>query len=241
MQTIILVVAVLVLVLALILKKVLFSKSSSSRGTTCLLLGLPNSGKTALFFRLKDGELKPTHTSIHENDATFELAGEDRRQQVHIIDVPGHSRVRVRFNHYLPITGTIVFMIDTIDFSTNVNQVGEYLYDLLTNGQIVRRQIPILIACNKSDISVQNKDFVKKKLALELNKLRETRSSAVQQHNESGSSSDDSQVDLVEDVKREFSFDDEQCLRTNITFTDLSVAQGSNVETVREFILSNGN
>jgi signal recognition particle receptor subunit beta len=202
---------------------------SKSTKNTCLLLGIPNSGKTALFFRLKDDQVKSTHTSMKENEATFALNG----KELNLVDVPGHPRVRVRYQHYIPVTGCIVFLVDTIDVSSNVNLIGEFLFDLLTNANIVKRRIPILIACNKTDVSVHNKDYVKKQLEVELNKIRSTRTSQMTMQQEV----DSNVVDLVEDVQREFTFD-EDSVRTDVQFVDCSVTKKP-LTSIVDFIGSN--
>ncbi|WJX12651.1 hypothetical protein P8452_03122 [Trifolium repens] len=51
---------------------------------------------------------------------------------VHIVDVPGHSRLRPKLDEYLPQAVGIVFVVDALDFLPNCGASSEYLYDLLT-------------------------------------------------------------------------------------------------------------
>ncbi|KAK2424227.1 signal recognition particle receptor subunit beta [Trifolium repens] len=51
---------------------------------------------------------------------------------VHIVDVPGHSRLRPKLDEYLPQAAGIVFVVDALDFLPNCGASSEYLYDLLT-------------------------------------------------------------------------------------------------------------
>jgi signal recognition particle receptor subunit beta len=218
-----------------------FYSSLISPGNTCLILGPVNSGKTALFFKLQDksSDLKQTHTSMKENEAKIVISGEGSQKDraVHLVDIPGHERVRSRYQHYLPVTSCIIFMIDTIDFSSNVTQVGEYIFDLLTNSHVVKRKIPILVVCNKSDISVHNKEFVKKELAAELNKIRATRTSQMHMAGQTDDLSNNTTVDLVEDVQRAFSFEPES-LRTRVEFVDFSLKNNKDLSKIENFIAS---
>lgn len=60
----------LVLLIAFYIYRTRFS-STGQRGDTWLLLGAMGSGKTALYYRLKQGLFRPTQTSLKENDSVF--------------------------------------------------------------------------------------------------------------------------------------------------------------------------
>lgn len=67
-----------------------------------------------------------------------------------MIDIPGHPRVRRVFESYLPRARAVVFMVDSVDFSSSKGNAADALYDLLTQPLAVRRRLPILLACNKA-------------------------------------------------------------------------------------------
>ncbi|KAD5802684.1 hypothetical protein E3N88_14044 [Mikania micrantha] len=70
---------------------------------------------------------------------------------VHLVDVPGHSRLRHKLDEYLP------------------RAAGMYLYDILTKASVVKRKIPLLILCNKVDkVTAHTKDFIRKQLEKEI-------------------------------------------------------------------------
>jgi GTP-binding protein EngB required for normal cell division len=44
-----------------------------------------------------------------------------------------------------------------------------YLYDLLTKGSVVRKKIPLLILCNKTDkVTAHTKEFIRRQLEKEM-------------------------------------------------------------------------
>jgi hypothetical protein len=63
-------IAGLLLLIAFIIYRRKFS-ATGQRGNTFVLTGRMNAGKTALFYALRQGEFRATHTSMMENDATF--------------------------------------------------------------------------------------------------------------------------------------------------------------------------
>ncbi|KAE9607080.1 hypothetical protein Lal_00025717 [Lupinus albus] len=153
-----------------------------AKANTIVLTGLSGSGKTILFYQLRDGSThQGTVTSMEPNEGTFVLHGETTKKgkikPVHIVDVPGHSRLRPKLDEYLPQAAGVVFVVDALDFLPNCRAASEYLYDLLTKGSIVKKKIPLLILCNKTDkVTAHTKDFIRRQLEKEIDKLRTSRS-----------------------------------------------------------------
>ncbi|KAF3784957.1 Signal recognition particle receptor subunit beta [Nymphaea thermarum] len=152
-----------------------------SKANTIVLAGLSGSGKTVLFYQLRDGSLhQGSVTSMDPNEGTFTLHSEaDRRgkvKPVHIVDVPGHSRLRPNLDDFLQKAAGIVFVIDAVDFLLNMQAVAEYFYDILTKASVVERKTPVLIVCNKTDkATAHTKEFIRRQLEKELEKLRTSR------------------------------------------------------------------
>ena len=46
---------------------------------------------------------------------------------VHIVDVPGHSRLRPKLDEFLPLAAGIVFVVDAVEFLPNVRAASEYV------------------------------------------------------------------------------------------------------------------
>jgi len=159
-------------------------RSQGAKRDTVLIVGLTNAGKSVLFLQLRDGKFRETHTSLIENDETFPLAlnSGEKSPVVHVVDIPGHERVRTsKFRQYLPIARGIVFVIDSDN--VQVRPIAEFLYDIFTNKLFLKRKIPLLFACNKSDMSTsQDKQEIKSLLEQELDQLRLTRRSIPDQN-----------------------------------------------------------
>lgn len=66
--------------------------------------------------------------------------------------MPGHDRIRFRYADFLPVTRSIVFVVDSTTISRQIRPVAEYLYDVLAKTIVQSQRTPVLIACNKSDM-----------------------------------------------------------------------------------------
>ncbi|RLN17524.1 signal recognition particle receptor subunit beta-like [Panicum miliaceum] len=124
----------------------------SSKSNTIVLSGISGSGKTTLF--CQKGKVRP----------------------VHIVDVPGHARLKTKLDEVLPKAAGVVFVVDAQDLLSSMQAAAEYLYDTLTKASVVKKKVPVLIFCNKTDkVTVHSKEFIKKQLEKEIKKLRESR------------------------------------------------------------------
>ncbi|CAN1151173.1 Signal recognition particle receptor subunit beta, partial [Linum perenne] len=142
--------AVLVFTTLLLILVRLFKRPKSN---TIVLSGLSGSGKTILFYQ--GHKVKP----------------------VHLVDVPGHARLRPKLDEFLPEAAGIVFVVDALEFLPNLRGVSEYLYDILTKASVVKKKVPVLICCNKTEkVTAHTKDFICKQLEKEIDKLRASRS-----------------------------------------------------------------
>ncbi|KAJ9708875.1 hypothetical protein PVL29_000731 [Vitis rotundifolia] len=181
----------------------LFKRTKSN---TIVLTGLSGSGKTTLFYQLQDGSSHlGTVTSMDPNEGTFvlhsEIAKKGKIKPVHVVDVPGHSRLRPKLDEFLPQAAGIVFVVDALEFLPNCRAASEYLlatvygfhtyihkyataimdsnlwcfickrylYDILTKSSVVKKKIPVLILCNKTDkVTAHTKEFIRKQLEKEM-------------------------------------------------------------------------
>ncbi|MBA0554436.1 hypothetical protein Golob_013535 [Gossypium lobatum] len=209
----------------------LFKRTKSN---TIVLTGLSGSGKTVLFYVLRDGSShQGTVTSMEPNEGTFVLNSESNKKgkikSVHLVDVPGHSRLRPKLDEFLPQAAGIVFVVDAVEFLPSCPSVSEYLYDILTKASVVKKKIPVLICCNKSDkVTAHTKEFIRKQIEKEMcdhyEKLRASRSAI---------SAADISNDFTLGVSGEvFSFT--QC-RNAVTVADASGLKGE-VAQVEHFI-----
>ncbi|MBA0644804.1 hypothetical protein Goklo_028920 [Gossypium klotzschianum] len=176
-------IAVLLISTLLLLSIRLFKRAKSN---TVILSGLSGSGKTVLSYQLRDGSVhQGTITSMEPNESTIVLNSDSNKKRkskpVHIVDVPGHSRLRPKLDEFLPRAAGIVFVVDSLEFLPNCHLASEYLYDILTKASVVKKKIPVLICCNKNDkVTAHTKEFIRKQMEKEMydpdDKLRASRS-----------------------------------------------------------------
>uniref|UniRef100_A0A8C6XLB2 Signal recognition particle receptor subunit beta n=1 Tax=Naja naja TaxID=35670 RepID=A0A8C6XLB2_NAJNA len=164
-------------VLVLVIWKV-FQARKSSR-TAVLLAGLCDSGKTLLFVRLLTGNFRNTQTSITDGSALYRIKN-DKNRNVTLIDLPGHESLRLQFlDRFKAAARAIVFVVDSVAFQREMKDVAEFLYQLLTDNTILKNAPPLLIACNKQDVTMaKSSKLIQQQLERELNTLRVTLSAA---------------------------------------------------------------
>ncbi|KAI3963082.1 hypothetical protein MKX01_004138 [Papaver californicum] len=178
---VVVVVGVLVFAFVFLFLVGLFQRSKSD---TIVLAGLSGSGKTVLFYQLRDGSPhQVTVTSMDPNEGNFMLHSETSRKgkikPVHVVDVPGHFRLRPKLDEYLPQTAGLIFLVDALDFLPNCRATAGYLYEILTKAVVVKKKVPVLIICNKTDkVNAHSKEFIRKQLEKEIDKLRASRTAA---------------------------------------------------------------
>ena len=61
------------------------------------------------------------------------------------------------------------FLIIKKDLDTILLLCNRYLYDILTKASVVKKKIPLLICCNKSDkVTAHSKEFIRKQMEKEM-------------------------------------------------------------------------
>ncbi|WMV21387.1 hypothetical protein MTR67_014772 [Solanum verrucosum] len=172
----------------------LFKRTTSN---TIVLTGLSGGGKTFLFYQLRDGSAhQGTMTSMEPNEGSFILHSEEDKgkmdliiadgpsvfslkgklKPVHVVDVPGHSRLRPKLDEFLPQAAGVVFVVDSVEFLPNCRPASEYLYEILTKASVVKKKVPVLLLCNKVDkVTAHTAEFIRKQLEKEIDKLRTSR------------------------------------------------------------------
>ncbi|CAG8753084.1 24057_t:CDS:2 [Gigaspora margarita] len=196
---------------------------------TFLLLGLSDSGKTSLFLKLRYGSLVQTHTSMKENEGHFIINDNGIplvKNPIHVVDVPGHEKLRFKFSDFIPITRGIIFVIDSSTCAKNSRQIAEYLYDIFAHKNV--KNIPTLIACNMSDmITALPPERIRTILENEINRLRITRTSGLDHQD----SVDD--VEFLGYESENFKFEH---LENDVVFEKCSVKEGE-INVIKEWIV----
>ncbi|XP_071607755.1 signal recognition particle receptor subunit beta [Heliangelus exortis] len=169
--------ALLVVAISLLIWRVVQGRRSSRRAV--LLLGLCDAGKTLLFSRLLTGRYRDTQTSITDSSAVYR-GSSDKSAHLTLIDLPGHESLRLQFlERFKAAARAIVFVVDSVAFQREVKDVAEFLYQVLVDGTVLKNSPPLLVACNKQDVTMaKSAKLIQQQLEKELNTLRVTRSAA---------------------------------------------------------------
>ncbi|KAK0582516.1 hypothetical protein LWI29_026456 [Acer saccharum] len=131
-----------------------------TKSNTIVLTGLSGSGKTVLFYQLQDG-------SSHQGTVTS-----NGTKQGHFLSSTKTRRVCASSRRHSVHCGCSRFLIE-LPGSFRVR----YLSDFLTKSTVVKKKIPVLICCNKTDkLTAHTKVFIRKQLEKEIDKLRTSRS-----------------------------------------------------------------
>lgn len=139
-----------------------------------------NAGKTCLFYQLKDGSTHlGTVASMQENEGTVPVRSDKDKVvgSARVVDVPGHAKLRHKAEKHLQDAAAVVFVVDATDITPHKVEAAEELFEVLTHPSVVRRRVPVLIACNKMDQEAQahSMEFVRKTLEKQLDAMRKTR------------------------------------------------------------------
>ena len=121
------------LVLMVAAAAVLFlSKRDVKQKGYVTFIGLPNSGKTALWFRYFRGCEVKTQTSMIANEEATTLGGKART----VVDYPGHLKLRHAASSVIHKSSALIFCVDSIDWEANLSSNAEYLVAILTDPEV---------------------------------------------------------------------------------------------------------
>ncbi|XP_054015843.1 signal recognition particle receptor subunit beta [Hylaeus anthracinus] len=166
--------AVVVIIITIVLLAIWHRKKSI--GNSILLTGLSDAGKTLIYAHLLCSKFVKTHTSVKENTGDITI----NNRTFKIVDIPGHERLRYKFfDRFKLSTKGLVYVIDSVTFQTDIRDVAEFLYNLLSDSAIQKK--PVLILCNKQDQTMAKGSVVIKiLLEKEINLLRMTKTSQLE-------------------------------------------------------------
>ncbi|KAK2954656.1 putative signal recognition particle receptor subunit beta [Blattamonas nauphoetae] len=119
------------------------------------LVGLKDSGKTALFNRLRSGDFQTEGNSTQVTEETF-VFHKDKidfgaNKMKTVLDFPGDEAKRSQlYNHkHFADLDLIVFVIDSTTFESSVRDVARFIYFIITHTVVRKNSIPIVIAFSK--------------------------------------------------------------------------------------------
>jgi len=163
----------------------LFLKSNSSSGlqgilpssgSTLALVGEMGAGKTTLFELLKTGRVPKTVHSLAVNQADLNLTKLGLDSTYHVVDIPGHGSFRSEYEKHFSKSRAVVFFVDAQN-DLRLADASHHLYTVLTSRALVKRRVPVVIACNKSEDGTGALSTARIRSILEtgLEKLRKSR------------------------------------------------------------------
>ena len=117
----------------------------SDEAIKVVIVGMPNSGKTTILYKLSLGEVIVSQPTVGSN--VEEVNHENLRMQVW--DLGGQENLRSHWDAYYSNTQAIVFVIDSADDSQLQTSKAEF-WSLLVNNDL--REAAILILANKQDL-----------------------------------------------------------------------------------------
>lgn len=86
---------------------------------------------------------------MKENEAPITLKN---NKTLALLDLPGFDRLRNQYWEKFKFRAKgIIFVIDSLNFMSNVHNVADLLYHYLCDSFVVSNRIPVLIACTKQD------------------------------------------------------------------------------------------
>eukprot|EP01060_Flectonema_neradi_P010561 TRINITY_DN17638_c1_g1_i5.p1 TRINITY_DN17638_c1_g1~~TRINITY_DN17638_c1_g1_i5.p1 ORF type:complete len:190 (+),score=23.83 TRINITY_DN17638_c1_g1_i5:222-791(+) len=150
----------IVVITILVLAFLTLRKPGGKVGNSFIMCGLPDSGKTALYFRLLFDITPETHTSMKPNTHSLQCTKGTKQ----LIDYPGHLRLRSSISEYFSDAAIIVYVVDSVSLERTLTSNAEFLYNILTDPSIVlRKPAPLLaITCTKRDLGHSYKSTVVK-------------------------------------------------------------------------------
>lgn len=100
-----------------------------------------------------------------------------RLRRVPLVDAPGHPRLRALAASRAPTATAIVFLVDSSDFLPRKADAAEALASLLAGAWRRKTKkkgnVPVLLACNKSDAgeAAHSPEFIRRRLEKEIEAL----------------------------------------------------------------------
>lgn len=208
------VLAVVLVIVTIIILVAVRSFGKGSKGSSVILAGPINSGKTTLFLQLRDGSPhQGTVSSMAENDAVCAVSSSSgTTSSMRVVDIPGHSSFRSKLDKALRDARGVVFVVDAAEYTSQKQETADILYEVLSNSSIYKGRVPVLVACNKSDLEDQafSVNFIRKDLEKQLDLMRKTKAAAL---------SDGSSTVVLGKKDKTFSFDD---LKGKVTLAAVS-------------------
>jgi len=106
----------------------------------------------------------------------------DTTKHINLSDVPGHYNFRSKLQeNFLTEANAIIIVIDSKD-KDRIVEAAETLYEVLSDIDLVSAGVPILIACNKQDLTFAKRAIqMERDLQIEIEQIRKVKRAAREQ------------------------------------------------------------
>jgi len=145
-----------------------------TKRTTVLIAGPCDSGKTLMFSQLLHGKPVETFASMQENFGLYE----DMSHKIfNVVDLPGHERLRyAALDKHKESALAVLYVVDASTIKQQMRDAAEFLFRILSDPVMHKNRTPVMVACNKQDVSLQAKGagVIEREVTKEIGLLRET-------------------------------------------------------------------
>ena len=130
-------------------------KEEEKNNYKVIMLGLDNSGKTTILYRLRLGEIVTTIPTIGFNVETIE--NNTWNKTICLWDIGGLPKIRPLWNHYYSDIKGLIWVYD-ISNNEEIENSKKELINVLSNEKI-ENNLPLLIYANKTDKNINNNNI----------------------------------------------------------------------------------
>jgi len=191
-----------------------------TKRTTVLIAGPCDAGKTLMFSQLLHAKPVETFASMQENSGVYE--DHNTNKILTVVDLPGHDRLRyAALDKYKDSALAVLYVIDASTIKQQIRDAAEFLFRILSDPVLNRNRTPVLVACNKQDVSLSAKGaaVIEREVTKEIGLLRETHARLLDGTNDAATAALD-HVFLGTEGK-DFEFSD---LKAKVQFCETSAA-----------------
>ena len=165
---------------------------------------------------------------MKENIGVLNVPGNGKKPVV--IDLPGHERIRYKyFDQQKDSAMGIIYILDASTVSKQIRDATEFLFRILSDPTIHSNKTPVLVICNKQDMtSNKSVSVIERELAKEIGLLRQTHAGILKDTD----GSTDNHI-FLGNKDKDFSFAD---LKVPVDFCETSVLNENNLDKVQAWI-----
>ena len=116
------------------------------------------------------------------------------------MDIPGHFCFRDTIKESLPLAKALVIVLDSKD-KERFSEAAEILYDVLSDVDLVTARVPVLVACNKQDLTFAKKAAqVERDMISEIEQIRKVRRAGQEQETDPSGATEPTSLGYLESL-----------------------------------------